>query len=232
MAKRSPKRDEAKALYLSKKGKIQAREIAKRLDISPKMVSNWKYRDQWESCLKKQKKKGGQPGNKNARNNCGGGAPKNNTNAQTHGAYSYPRIEEWTEEERRQIAELEMVFSDRAEDELRMLWAKQHDLERKIQEIDEEILYLDRLMTMEIPGGKEMKYRSESSGFSRRMVLEGELNRVQGRIAKILDAIRCREDAEKRLEFEREKFQFAKEKTMGVFGNGEDEDTDSVEIVE
>lgn len=229
MAKRSPKRDEAKALYLSKKGKIQVREIARRLEVSPKMVSNWKYRDQWDSFLKK---RGAQPGNKNAINNRGGGAPKNNTNAQTHGAYSCPRIEEWTEEERRQIAELEMVFSDRAEDELRMLWAKQHDLERKIQELDEERLYLDRLMTMEMPGGEEMKYKSESSGFTRRMVLEGELNRVQGRIAKILDAVRCREDAEKRLKFEREKFQFAKEKTMGVFGDDEEEDTDSVEIVE
>lgn len=88
MAKeRSPNRDKALEIFKEHKGNIQNREIANILDENEKTISNWKCRDKWNVVLQgKQcsttKKKGGQPGNKNAT-----GPPRNN-NAETNGFFS------------------------------------------------------------------------------------------------------------------------------------------------
>lgn len=221
----NPKREEAKALFLNKKGKITPKEIAAQLGISAKSVRSWKYRDKWESQLPK---RGAKKGNQNAAGNSGG-APEGNTNAETHGAYSIPRVNAWPQEEREWLDAISPEFSPLAEQQLKRLLAKQHDLERRIAELsgddgqsgghseNSEPLYLDRIMTMQLPDGGEMKYRSESSAFSRRMTLEAELNRVQGRVQKLLDSIRAREDSEQRFRFEQEKFSFARQKALGEF---------------
>jgi uncharacterized protein YjcR len=218
---RDPRRDEAKKLFLKKKGKITPKEIAKKLGVEPKVVRGWKCKDKWESQLPK---RGAPKGNKNAAGNKGGAAPKGNTNAETHGAYSVPRIETWSKEERDQILGIKPEFDPLADRQLKLLLAKQHDLERRIaalieaQEQEGEALFLDRVMVMELPnGGGEMKYRSESTAFSRRMTLEGELNKVQGRVQKLLDSIRAREDATERMKFERERFEFSRQKALGQF---------------
>lgn len=223
----NPKRAEAKALFLKKKGKITPKEIADLLGIPAKTVREWKCRDKWESKIPK---RGAPKGNKNAVGNSGG-APKGNRNAETHGAYSIPRMEAWTQEERERLEGLAVEFDSLAGEQLKRLLAKQYDLERKISKLPDggnndendendggsEPLYLDRVMTMMMPDGGEMKYRSESSAFSRRMTLEAELNRVQGRIQKLMDSIRAREDSQQRISFEREKFEFAKQKALGEF---------------
>lgn len=247
MAKaRDPKRDEAWELFKKKKGKITPKEIAEKLGIDPKRVREWKCKDRWAERLPK---RGGQPGNKNAKGNSGG-APKGNRNAETHGAYSIPRIESWAEDERERLENLPVQFDSLAESQLKALLAKQFDLEKRIAALsddegnqdgegaaDQEPLYLDRIMTMMLPDGGEMKYRSESSAFSRRMTLEAELNRVQGRIQKMMDSIRTREETQQRFQFEREKFEFNKQKTLGEFcvdENGnitQEENTDSIEEI-
>ena len=231
--RRKPERDKAKRLYLESRGKLSPKEIGKKLGLPAGRVRKWKCEDKWEEELHR-KRKGGQPGNKNAKGNKGGtGAPSGNTNAETHGAYSVPRMEHWSEEERKEIETLPCQFQPVADRQLKKLWAKQHDLERRIAALGqepEEKLYLDRVMTMEMPGGGDMRYVSESSQHSRRMALEGELNRVQGRINKLLDSIRGREQEEKRLAFDREKFEFEKQKVSGVFETPEDAGAE--EIVE
>lgn len=239
MAKRrDPKRDEALKLYLKKKGKLTPKEIADKLGVSAAKVREWKCRDKWESQLPK---RGAPKGNKNAVGNQGG-APKGNKNAETHGAYSIPRIESWSQEERDRIMAAKLEFDPLADSQLRLLLAKQHDLERRIaalsQEDEEsERLFLDRVMVMQLPGGGEMKYRSESTAFARRMTLEGELNKVHGRVQKLLDSIRAREDSVERMKFERERFEFGKQKALGEFeldGAGADtpELPEELEIVE
>jgi uncharacterized protein YjcR len=241
MPKRRPERDKAQEIFLETKGKISPKQIGERLGISPAQIRKWKSIDKWDALLKK-RKRGGQPGNKNAAGNSGG-APKGNINAQTHGAYSFPRTANWSEDERKVLESLEIAFDPLADSELKRLLAKQHDLERRISELDgddtDDTLYLYRMMTMEMPNGAEMKYRSESSKFARRMLYEQELNKVQGRIQKLLDSIRAREDANKRMEFEREKFSFAKQKAMGEFEvddsgeiSQEKEDEEILEIIE
>jgi hypothetical protein len=87
-------------------------------------------------------------------------------------------------------------------------------------------------MTMTMPVGGKMEYRSESSTFSRRMILEAELNRVHGRVQKLIDSIRAREDQNARMNFEREKFEFSKQKTLGEFlvGSADSDEAAAVSV--
>ncbi|MBU9724427.1 phage terminase small subunit [Diplocloster modestus] len=120
---RSLNRDKAYEIYKQHGGIITNREIATLLDEDEKVIAVWKSRDKWkvvqqskESCTTK--KKGGQPGNKNAEGNKGGAAPRQNKNAVKTG-------------------EFETVFFDTLEpDEMRLINMVQPDKEQLLlQEI-------------------------------------------------------------------------------------------------
>ena len=90
---RSPNRDKAFEIYKEHDGKIENRRIAEMLLISEKTVGGWKCKDSWDSKLNgvlqsnkrsTPKKRGGQPGNKNA---VDAGAPPKNHNAEKHGLF-------------------------------------------------------------------------------------------------------------------------------------------------
>ena len=94
---RSPNRDKAFEIYKEHNGNIDLVEIADILNISSGTVRGWKNKDNWEEKIngtlqknteRSKNKKGGQPNNKNAIGNSGGGAPKENKNAETHGFFS------------------------------------------------------------------------------------------------------------------------------------------------
>jgi uncharacterized protein YjcR len=93
---RDPKRDEAFEIFKKHGGNIKNREIANILGVPEKTIGAWKSKDKWNEKLNgvlqknersTPKKRGGQPGNKNAVGN-NGGAPKRNTNALKHGFFS------------------------------------------------------------------------------------------------------------------------------------------------
>ena len=73
--------EQAKKMFLSGKKLI---EIAETLNVPEGTVRSWKNRYKWNDATL-QKKRGGQPGNKNAK---GHGAPKQNKNAETYGFFS------------------------------------------------------------------------------------------------------------------------------------------------
>lgn len=226
MPKRRPERDKARELFLERRGKVTPKELGEILGVQASLIRKWKSQEKWDELVKK-RKRGGQPGNRNAKGNKGG-APKGNRNAETHGAYSIPRISTWSEEEREILLSMGVSFDSLADSQLKRLLAKQHDLEKRISDLcreeqeEKERLYLDRVTVMELPGGGEMKYRSESTAFARRMTLEGELNKVHGRLQKLLDSIRAREDSAERMKFDRERFEFSKQKALGAFSVDEE----------
>ncbi len=171
------------------------------------------------------RRRGGQPGNQNAR---GHGAPRGNTNAETHGAYSRTRWERLTPEQRAEIEALTMDFQSNAEYMLKKLQAKRTDLEQRItalQDVEDDTLYLDRVTTMQTPEGEKInEYANKSTAFSRRMILEAELNRLDGRILKLVDSIKSAKAEQERLDIERERLRFYKQRAAGVFNvdeNGE-----------
>lgn len=93
---RDPNRIRAFEIYKENGGNIDLVEIASQLNISPGTVRGWKSKDNWDGQLKgtfqkknteRSKKKGAQPGNKNAVGH-GGTGPPGNKNAEKYGFFS------------------------------------------------------------------------------------------------------------------------------------------------
>lgn len=93
---RDPNRNKAFEIYKEHKGNIDLVEIASQLNISPGTVRGWKSKDSWNDKLngtfqknteRSKRKKGGQPGNKNAEGH-GGTGPPENKNAEKYGFFS------------------------------------------------------------------------------------------------------------------------------------------------
>ncbi len=115
---RSPNRDKAFEIYKESNGDIANREIAKILDISEKTISGWKVKDKWnkklngvlqkeiQSTPKEKRKKGGQPGNKNAT------GPPGNKHAEKFGFFS-----KYLPEETR-----ELIEEIQTKNEIDILW--------------------------------------------------------------------------------------------------------------
>ena len=75
MARRSDERDAARAEYIArmeKDGEVNLRQLADDLHLKYDTVRRWKAKDGWDPPAPR--KPGGQPGNKNAVGNPGGGA--------------------------------------------------------------------------------------------------------------------------------------------------------------
>ena len=215
-------KERARELYLQKNGSITPSEIAKELGTTAEKVRKWKYCGKWDDELAAPGR-GAPWGNQNA---VGHGAPKANLNAETHGAYTLPRLDLLDAETRQEIETLQESFAGNALRLLKRLEAKRADLERRIDALkemdEEETELLDRTTITELPDGKKMKYINKSSPFSRRMTLEAELNRTDGRIIKLLDSIKSQEAEQKRIDLERERLEFNKQKIKGIFYISED----------
>lgn len=93
---RDPNRIRAFDIYKENGGNIDLVEIASQLNLSPGTVRGWKSKDNWDGQLKgtfqkknteRSKKKGAQPGNKNAVGH-GGTGPPGNKNAEKYGFFS------------------------------------------------------------------------------------------------------------------------------------------------
>lgn len=285
---RSPERDKARQIWLDSGGTMTAREVAEKVGAKPEQVRKWKSLDNWNAALEAKKpprKRGGQPGNKNA---AGAGAPMGNKNAETHGAYSAVRIADLPPEQREYIEGITLETEANMLTELRLLIAKEADLQNKIAALegaDPDTLYIDRVVEMRTPKGQErLKQQREklealqreedsllwdmdteggkpptrqqekklerlqreiaalqdttgdkareleesaynvtmqtvikASAFDRAMKLEAELNKIHGRIIKLLDSIKGYELESRRVRLEERKYNLAKQKLSGAF---------------
>lgn len=249
--KKDEKREKAKQIFLDSDGLAKNIEIAKMLDVDSAKISQWKYIDKWQEALKnKPKKRGAKKGNKNAK---GHGAPRRNKNAQTHGAYSTVYFDELTEDERKLIESVNLNTTENMLRELQTLVAKENDLKKKIAALNKETtgkLFTDRVVEMRRPektddndpyaygaksGGYEpslniaMETTIKSSAFERAMKLEAELNKIHGRIIKLLDSIKSYELEQRRLSLEEKRYELMKQKACGAYeidpDTGEIDDT-------
>lgn len=113
---RDPNRNKAFEIYKNNNGSIDLVEIASQLNLSPGTIRGWKSKDKWEQQMngtlqkgteRSERKKGGQPGNKNA-----DGGPPGNKKAEKHGFFS-----KWLPEET-----LAIMGSIQSADPLDLLW--------------------------------------------------------------------------------------------------------------
>lgn len=245
-------RDKAKQIFLDSDGLASNTEIAEALGVDSTKVRKWKCIDKWKEALEnKPKKRGGQKGNKNA---VGHGAPEKNRNAETHGAYSKVYFDDLTEEEKALIESITLDTTENMLRELQTLVAKEHDLKKRIAEYNRDTqgqLYTDKVVEMRTPAkegedsdpygtytGEEntdpkkptlnvaMETTVKSSSFERAMKLEAELNKIHGRIIKLLDSIKSYELEQRRIELEEKRYNLMKQKLSGVY----DVDPDTGEI--
>lgn len=233
---RRPERDLAFELFRKSKGRLEVKEIAKKLNVKAATVSQWKYRDKWEEKLK-EKRRGGQFGNKNAE---GAGAPKGNKNAETHGGYSSIDLKNLPEEDQAYISNLSLDTETNFKNELQILLAKEKDIRRRLEALDyepEDKLYLSRESEMQaVPKpeqleGLEPEERAErisklqptlktitrDSKFERQQKLLVAFDRIHGRIIKLLDSIKTYQLDCKRIELDQQRYELSKEKVKGAF---------------
>jgi len=230
--KRNPNRDTAKQHWLASFGTITTKQLAAEAGVSESRVRKWKSEDGWKEALaKQQRKRGGQPGNKNA---VGGGAPFGNRNAETHGAYSKVHLADLLPEQRAYIESITLDSAENMLRELQLLIAKEDDLKKRIKQLENEsvdTLHVDKVVEMLVPGkagggaGPEadkalniaMQTVIKASPFDRALKLETERTRTHGRIIKLLDSIKAYELESRRLELEERKYRLAKQKLVGEF---------------
>ena len=137
---------------------MSPKEVAEAVGVKPEQVRKWKSVDRWQAALEEQqpkRKRGGQPGNKNA---AGAGAPLGNKNAETHGAYSAVRLCDLPDEQRQYIESITLDTETNMLAELQLLIAKEADLQNKISAIEKgspDALFIDRVVEVRVPKGKE-----------------------------------------------------------------------------
>lgn len=246
-------REKAKQLFLDSEGLMSNPEIAEALGVDSAKVRKWKCIDKWKEALeKKPRKRGGQKGNQNAK---GHGAPLRNRNAETHGAYSTVYFDELTDEEKALIESVTLDTADNMLRELQTLIAKENDLKKRIAELNRDTtgqLYTDKVVEMRTPKKAEdnpdpygtyntgeagsstpldvtMETTVKSSSFERAMKLEAELNKIHGRIIKLLDSIKSYELEQRRIALEEKRYALMKQKISGEYevdpDTGEIDDT-------
>lgn len=227
---RNPNRDKSKKMWLESGGALSTKELSSAAGVPESRIRKWKSEDHWKEELEK-KKRGGQRGNKNAK---GHGAPSRNLNAITHGAYKTMYFDELDPEEKELIESIDLNAQANMLRELKTLIIKENDLKKRIRDLnnsDESTMYIDRVVEMFAPVKKEeepdshsneelktrMKTVIKASAFDRALKLESELNKVHGRIIKLLDSIKSYELETRRIELEERKYTLNKQKITGEF---------------
>ena len=231
----SDKKTEAEKLF--NKG-MKLIDIAKKLDIPEGTIRSWKNRGKWgEKSSKKplcnvakkedrknatlqKRKRGGQPGNRNAEGSKGGSAPSRNKNAETHGAYSkvywdtlddeeLDMIESMGDSEEEHLLMQLQMFSIRERrlmqriDRYRKLEAENHGLSVKAASKTKKVEDLTDSDGESFGDGKYKKVTETSVTHTEAvmnsiMALEAELTKVQRAKTKAIEALaRLRTESQK-----------------------------------
>ena len=152
-----------------------------------------------------------------------------------------------SDEDRQYIESIGLDSAENMTRELQLLTAKERDLRRRIKALEDETadtLHTDKVIEMLTPQGQQdspqdsgageslktaMRTVIKSSPFDRAMKLEAELNKIHGRIIKLIDSIKGYEMEARRLELEERRFRFAKQRAIGEYNidpdTGEIDDT-------
>ena len=240
---RNPARDKGLEIFLEMGGEIKNAKIAEIVGATTDQVRKWKCVDKWKEKLaeKNKPKRGGQPGNQNAK---GHGAKKGNENALKHGAYKTINLENLSEADREQIESITLDAEKNLLRELKILLAKESDLRRRLEvlrQAPDTDLYVDRVVEMLTPQSKKeieeeqesmerlktaMNTVIKSSPFERAMKLETEWNKTHGRILKLLDTIKSYQLENRRISLDEKRYVLMKQKVTGAYDIGEDGEID------
>lgn len=165
--KKNPQRGAAQNLYLERKGKITLDELAMVAGVPKRTISKWKCEDKWEEQLRSlPKKRGGQPGNKNASGKTP--AKEGNKNAVTHGAYAHVGAGDISPERAEEIRASTGGSMDRLTEELKALLIRKEYLEQQLEKYTDEQkqqeYYVDKIVHMVVPKTLEDMQAEQDAG--------------------------------------------------------------------
>lgn len=243
MARRSDERDAARAEYIArmeKDGEVNLRQLADDLHLKYDTVRRWKAKDGWEQPAPR--KPGGQPGNKNAVGNPGGGAPAGNLNAEKDGAYSTIFFDKLTPAEKEVFDTAPRNGVEAMKHEMGLLKLRELKILEKIKEYEDmepDTLITSSVMDMRVPGkgtsGKKEDGKVQRIGmysrdtpFARILKLQEALYKVQGRIASIASSLRAAEEADRRMELERQRLDLLRIRATGEIPDKDGDEDASV----
>ncbi|MDO4301770.1 MAG: phage terminase small subunit [Clostridia bacterium] len=258
---RNPERVRSLERYIKGKGKVTIAELAAEANVSEGQIRKWKSQDKWDDVLKSlPKKKGGQIGNKNAKGKTPRkNGNKNAETHGIYSAVTYGDLKDV--ELAYRIKNLYPDSTVLMKDEIKYLLLKAAYLEEKLSKYNnanENTFYTDRIVEMIAPkstsdketesdegiliteandpeGGKgyktTVKSIIKSSAFERARKIEDEINKVHGRIIKIIDSMKSLEIEKQRLNLEERKLVLAENKMNGTIED-EPEDEDSIDVGE
>lgn len=235
---RNPNRDKALEIYREHDGKITNREIAAILGEDEKVVAVWKGRDKWQNVVQQSKKscttkkRGGQPGNKNAVGH-GGTGPPGNKNAVTTGEFE-TLLFDCLEPEERSLADA--VPADKEQlllQEIRLLTVREYRMLRRIEDLRRTEECYDsgepaEGMTMVsrksgIEKGKTTDLKEFQGKLGQIQAIEDALTRVQGRKQRAIEVLHKFGFDAARLEIELAKVELASLKIGGQETEEEDD---------
>lgn len=240
MARRSDERDTARAEYIARKekdGEVNLRQLADDLHLKYDTLRRWKSKDGWDELVSR--KPGGQPGNRNAAGNPGGGAPAGSTNAEKDGAYSRIYFDKLTPAEQDAFDTAPRGGVEALQHEMGLLKLRELKILEKIKEYEEmepDTLITTSVMDMRVPGkagkngqkadGKIQKIGmyNQDTPFARILKLQDALYKTQGRIASVAGALRAAEEADRRMELEQQRLELLRIRATGEVPDGGDED--------
>lgn len=239
MARRSDEREAARAEYIARRekdGEVNLRQMADDLHLNYDTVRRWKAKDGWDA--PPARKPGGQPGNKNAVGNPGGGAPAGNLNAEKDGAYSTIFFDRLTPEEKKIVTDAPRNSTELAAHEIGVLLLREKYILDKIKEYQSmppDTMIESSVMDMRVPGGRGKKkkdgalqrigmYQKETPE-QRILKLQEALNKIHGRILTAAAQIQKNEMDVLHFQTEQQRLELLRIRATGEIPDGDgDED--------
>lgn len=249
-------RERARLIYLRSGCKKSLPTIAKEIGVSYDTVKSWKRRDKWdedpravspgasapapapedapENAPAPKRKRGGQPGNRNAVGNSGGGPP-GNQNAVTTGEYARLLFSDLTEDERALLASIPECTIDLMRHDLALLCVREKRMLGRISRLQASADEETRLIYSEITSHHSTHVKNGNTdttdttdttvapAIDRISDIEEALTRVRREKQRIIAAINDYEIKHSQLSMEKERHE-------RQYGAG-DEDGRSITIV-
>ncbi len=189
---RNPNRDKALEIYREHGGKITNREIANLLGEDEKVIAVWKGRDKWNVVQHSKKrcttkKKGGQPGNKNAVGHGGTGPPRNK-NAVTTGEFEALLFDYLDPEEKKLVAAVPNDKEKLLLQEIQLLTIRERRMLKRIEDLRQADFTTVR-KKKGIEKDKQTDLNEDHATLGQIQSVEDALTRVQARKQRAIEAL-------------------------------------------
>lgn len=189
---RNPNRDKALEIYREHGGKITNREIANLLGEDEKVIAVWKGRDKWNVVQHSKKrcttkKKGGQPGNKNAVGHGGTGPPRNK-NAVTTGEFEALLFDYLDPEEKELAAAVPKDKERLLLQEIQLLTIRERRMLKRIEDL-RQTDFTTVKKKKGIEKDKQTDLNEDHATLGKIQSVEDALTRVQARKQRAIEAL-------------------------------------------